>query len=186
MTAFTLEIENCIDHVFDDPRPRDLPFLGNVPYEDDADAAALGKCRKFVGGGTDLADRTRRAVNGVQPHGLNRINDCQIWRFLLQRRHDVAKVGFGCQLDGGIAQAETPGAHSDLRGSFLAGNIDGVQTLLGKSRSRLQQKCRLANTWIAPHQNGCGRHHSSSKHTIEFGDSALSAPWRTLRTCEIR
>ena len=98
VAALALEVEHGVDHVLDHARAGDLALLGDVADQDHRDAAALGEGGELVRAGADLGDRARRALDVVDPHGLDRVDDGELRRLGLERGQDVAQVGFGGEL----------------------------------------------------------------------------------------
>ena len=132
VAAFAFEIENGVDHVFDHTRTGDLAFLGDMADEDDADALSFGEGRQLVRSGADLADRAGGAIDRVQPHGLDRIDDGEVRGFFFERCQDVSEVCFSGEFDRGVSKAEPAGAQADLAGGLFARDIDRFQSLFGK------------------------------------------------------
>ncbi len=97
MAALALKIQDGINHMFDHAWPGDLTILGHMPHKDHGTAAPFGKCRQFQRRGAHLADRPRRAVHAVGPHGLNGIDNDKIGAFRIQRRQNVAQNRFSGQ-----------------------------------------------------------------------------------------
>ena len=84
----------------------------------------LAKADELVGGGADLGDRAGGAVDVVGPHGLDRVDDRERRALGLERGQDVAQVGLGGEPQRRVGEAEAAGAHADLRGGLLAGDVD--------------------------------------------------------------
>ena len=87
MPALALEIEHGIDHVLEHPRPGDDALFGHVADENQDETTPLRQPDQFLRRGADLTDCTGRAVQGVEIHRLDRIDDDQIGRVLpIERR----------------------------------------------------------------------------------------------------
>ena len=137
MPAFAFEIQDRIDHVFDDARPRNRALFGDMPHQHDRGALALGECRQFMGRGADLGYRPGGALYIVGPHGLNRIDDRQIGFFGLQRGQNIAQVGFGREFHRAFGQPQPGRAHLHLCRGFLARDIDHLEPVAGEPRGGL-------------------------------------------------
>ena len=74
VAALALEVEHGVDHVLEHARAGDGAVLGDVADQQDGDAAALGERDQRLRRGAHLGDRAGRAVDRVEPHGLDRID----------------------------------------------------------------------------------------------------------------
>ena len=145
--------------------------------KDDRSPAPLGERRQLMCRRADLTDRTRRAVDIVGPHGLDRIDDRQLRSFGLERGQNVSQVGFRGELDRRIRQSQPLRAHPYLRRSFLARNVDRFQTSLREAGRGLQQKRGFANARIAADKNGRCRYQSAAENAVEFYQTG-GGSWR--------
>ena len=110
VAALALEIEHRVDHVLEHAGAGDGAVLGDVADQQDRDAAPLGELDQRLRRGAHLAHRARRAVDRVEPHGLDRIDHRHLGRVgPLQGRHDVAHRGRGGELHRRVAQAQPLG-----------------------------------------------------------------------------
>ncbi len=96
-------------------------------------------------------------------------------RAAAQGGDDIGDIGLGAERHGSFGKAEARRAHADLGRRFLARKIDDAGAVLGKLGCRLEQKRRLADTWIAADQHGGAGHQPAAEHAIEFGDAGLEA-----------
>ena len=120
MAALALEIEDGVDHVLEHARARDRPILGDVADQEHGDAAPLGEFDQRLRRGAHLRDRAGRRVDGVEPHGLDRIDHRDLGRVgPLERRHDVAHRGGGHELDRRVGEAQSHGAEPYLVDAIL-------------------------------------------------------------------
>ena len=104
VAALAFEIEHRVDHVLEYAGAGDGAVLGDVAHQQHGDAAALGQFDQRLRGGAHLCNRAGRAVDGVEPHGLDRIDHRDLGRIgALERRHDVAHRGGGGELHRRIA-----------------------------------------------------------------------------------
>ena len=133
VAALALEVEDRVDHVLDHAGAGDLAVLGDVSHQIDADPAPLGEGGELVRRRAHLRDRAGRAVDGVEPHGLDRIDDRKARAFGLERGEDVAQVRLRRQPHRRVAQSKALGAHADLRGRLLARDVDRGQARAARS-----------------------------------------------------
>ena len=180
MAALALEIEHRVDHVLEHAGARDGAVLGDVADQQHGDAAALGELDQGLRRGAHLGDRARRAVDRVEPHGLDGIDHRHLGRIgPLQGRHDVAHRGRGAELHRCVADAQPFGAQPHLVERFFARDIGAGGVLARQRRRDLKQQGRLADAGIAADQQGRAHHQAAAAHAIELGDAAPVA--RRLR-----
>src|SRR5260221_584202 len=99
----------------EDARAGDEPFLGDVADENDAEAALLGEADELLRRGAYLAHRTGRAVERVDIHGLDRIDDDDIGRLgMVERGDDIADAGGGGELHRRAGDGESRRAQPHL------------------------------------------------------------------------
>ena len=135
--------------------PGDGAVLGDVADQQHGDAAALGEFDQGLRRGAHLGDRARRAVDRVEPHGLDGIDHRHLGRVgPLQGRHDVAHRGRGAQLHRRVADAQTFRAQPHLVERLLARDVGAGGVLARQRRRDLQQQGRLADAGIAADQQG--------------------------------
>ena len=171
MAALALEVEDGIDHVLDDARAGDLAVLGDVADEDDGGATALGEGGELVGGGADLGDRARGAVDVVGPHGLDRVDDGEAGTLGVEGGQDVAEVGLGGEAQGGVGEPEASGAQADLGGGLLAGDVDGGEPGGGEGGGGLQEQGRFADAGVAADEGGRGGDEAAAEGAVELSDA---------------
>ena len=158
-----------------DARSRDLPVLGDVADEDDADVVVLGVADQRLRGAPDLADGAGRGVDRLGPHGLDRVDHDEIEALGRERADDILDVGGGREPDRRVRQAEPFGPHPHLRGRFFARNVGDAATLAGQRRAGLDQQRRLADAGFAAEQDHGARHEAAARHPIELADAGLGA-----------
>ena len=139
-----------------------------MAYQDHRHPAPLGKGDQLMRSGPHLADRSGRAFHGVEPHRLDRIDHRQCRAFGIQRRQDVAQIGFRAQDHRRIRQAQPLGAHPDLGCRLFAGDIQALVPGAGKAGGGLQKKGGFADAGIAPHQNGRGGHKAAAQDPVQL------------------
>ena len=98
--ALAFEGQNGVDHVFQYLGAGNRPLLGDMPDQQQGETAAFGDADQLLRAGADLADRSRRAVQVVHVHGLDRVDHDDVRRLRpIQGRLELAHVGGGRQLD---------------------------------------------------------------------------------------
>ncbi len=75
VAAVAFEIERRIDHVLQHPGAGERALLGDVADQHQGEAAGLGEADQLGGAGADLGDGAGGAVERIQPHGLDGIDD---------------------------------------------------------------------------------------------------------------
>ncbi len=136
--------------------------------QDHRDAPAFGKGHQLLRRRPHLRHRPRRAVHGIQPHRLDRIDDRQSGTLGIQRGQDVAQSGLGPQPHRRIRQPQPQRPHPHLCRGLFARDIDATQPGPRKTGRRLQQQRRLADTGIAPHKDRRPRHQAAAQHPVQF------------------
>ena len=180
MAALAFEIKHRVDHVLEHTGAGDGAVLGDVADQQDGDAAALGEVDQRLRGAADLRDGAGRAVDRVEPHGLDRIDHRHARRIGgLQRGDDVAHRGRSRELDGGVGEAQALGPQAHLVECLLAGDIGDRHALAREGGRHLQQQRRLADAGVAADQQGRAHHQPAAAGPVEFLDAALVA--RRLR-----
>ena len=153
VTALAFEVEHRVDHVLENTRPRDGAVLCDVADQQHGDPAALGEFDQRLRRCTDLRDRARCRIDGIEPHGLDRIDHCDLRRVgPLQRRHDVAHRGCGDEMHVRIGEPQPLGSQADLVDGFFARDVGTGGVLFGERRRHLQHQRRFADAGIAADQ----------------------------------
>src|SRR3546814_1499262 len=75
MAALALEAQHRVDHMLEHARPRDRSVLGDMADEDEGGAGFLDEADQLLGRGADLADGSRRALDEIAVHRLDRVDD---------------------------------------------------------------------------------------------------------------
>ena len=99
MAALAFEIKDRIDHMFDNTRAGQCAFFRDVTYKDRRDPALFREGHNFMRRGPHLTDRSWCAVDGIGPHGLDRVDDHKVGLFGLKRGEDIAQVCLGREFD---------------------------------------------------------------------------------------
>ena len=94
--AFALEVEHRVNHVLQNPRPRNGAFLGNVADENNRRVPFLGELHQARGAVSDLRDASRCRLQRIGVHGLDGIDDHDRWTLPGCKSKNLLHVGF-CQ-----------------------------------------------------------------------------------------
>jgi len=134
-----LEREHRVHQVFEHPRSRDGAVLGDMPHDEDGDAALLGQAHQPRGTRSHLADASRHAIEIGVSHRLDRVDDEQPRALGLRRGLDDGHIHLGQQRDpaGG---ADTIGAQLDLLGGLLAADVEHAAPRGTERRRRLEEE----------------------------------------------
>ena len=135
-------------------------------------------------GRTDLGDRTGRAVHGVRPHRLDRVDHHDVRGLGLERGKDVAQARLGRQQHRRLGQAQSLGAQADLRTRLLAGDINGLEPGAPEARRRLQQQRRLPDPRVAPDKDRRGCDKSATQNPVELRDATRHPRGRAFVGCQ--
>ena len=181
MATLAFEIEDGVDHVLEHPRPGDQPFLGHMADQHDDEAAPLREADQLLRRAAHLADRSGGAVQRVEKHRLDRIDDDEVGRVChVERGDDVAHAAGGGETDRAACDPEPLGAQPDLVDRLLAGYVGRrAAAACGERRRCLQQQGRLADAGIAADQQRRADHQAAAADAVELEDAALVA--RRLR-----
>ena len=171
VAALAFKIEYGIDHVLDHAGAGDRAFLGDVADEHQRSARFLGPAHQFLRAGPHLRHRAGRGLETVGPERLDRIDDDEAGIRFLQRRQDAPQVRLRRELHRRAGDLEALRPLLDLRGGFLAGDIDGFDAVAGKAGGGLQEQGGLADARIAADQRGRGRHNAAAEHAVELLDA---------------
>ena len=156
--------------------PAMAPSLVTWPTSTSANCRRLGELDQLEAGGAHLRDRAGRAVDRVQPHGLDRVDHHQRGvAGRLQAGGDVAQVDRGGEFQRRVLHAEAAGAQAGLLDRFLAGDVEHAPAGARQAGGRLQQQRGLADAGIAADQDRRGRHQAAAEHAIQFGDAGRAA-----------
>ena len=94
VVALPLEVEHRVDHVLEDARSRDRPFLGHVPDHQHRGASVrLGDAQQVAGALPDLADGPGGGRQVGTVHRLDGVDDEEAGADVLHLRFDLLEVG---------------------------------------------------------------------------------------------
>ena len=186
------KLADHVHQVFEQARARDGAFLGHVAHEQGAHIAFLRGGNHGGGNLTHLGHAAGATLNFRGGEGLHGVDDQQGGVHLLNMRQGGAEVGFAGQVEGVRDGTDAVGAELDLRGGFLAGNVQdrarrldalcrGIvcrvvlpRILSGAAREGggdVQQQGGFAHAGFARHEDDRAGYESAAEHAIEFGVS---------------
>ena len=88
-------------------------------------------------------------------------------------------------LSGACGEAEAGGAHPDLGGGLLAGDVDGGRAAGGEGGGGLQEQRRLADAGVAADEDRRGGDEAAAEDAVELGDAGGGAGERRLGGGEV-
>ncbi len=169
VAAIAFEMQHRIHHVLQHTRACQGALFRHVPHQNQAEAALLGQPDQFEPRRPHLRHGARRALHGVQPHGLDRIDHHHGEVALaFQCGHNVAHVNGGGQLHRRLMQAQPARPQPDLVHRLFTGDIEYSVPRLGQGRGRLEQERGFADARIPPHQNGRGCDQAPAQHPVQL------------------
>ena len=120
MVPLTFEVQHGIDHVLKCLRASQATVLRHVPDEEYRDIVALGSKQQLGCGLAHLSDAAGRGLQFERKHGLDGVDDHEGG---LQPRglgENLLETGFGQQVEGRAADAESFATRLDLVFRLLA------------------------------------------------------------------
>ena len=95
IAAVAFQVEDHVDHVLQDARPREIPFLCHVTDDHDSDILTFREAHKYGGAVADLRGTSHRGFIGRKIHRLNGVDDEHGWLFFLSLRDDGIQIAAG-------------------------------------------------------------------------------------------
>ena len=129
-----LELADHVHQVLEQARARDGALLGHVAHEQGAHVAFLRGCNHGGGDLAHLGDTAGATLNLCGGEGLHGVDDQQRRVNLLDVSQGGTEVGFAGQVEGFRDGTDAVGAKLDLRGGFLAGDVQDRARRLGVLR----------------------------------------------------
>ena len=80
------QLGHRVDHVLEGLGSGQRTVFGEVADQNSGQRSSLGLRYQALGGGSDLAHRTRPPTLGNQVHGLDGVHDEQVWPKLIEVR----------------------------------------------------------------------------------------------------
>ena len=166
--AISFELQNAVDEVLEDSRPRDGSILRHVSDENRRDARFFCGAQQSCSRLAHLSDGSRRRsdLGGIQR--LHRIDHADVRALRLERRDHRLELRLREDLDA-LCTAEPFGAKLHLRCRFLAGHEECTPVLRDR-RERRQQERRLPDAGLTADEHERGRHEAAAEDAIELGD----------------
>ena len=165
--------------------PAIAPSLVTWPTSTSAKPRALASRINSKLRGAHLANRAGRALDRVEPHGLDAVDHHEAEVALrLERRGDVAHVDRRGEFERRVRKPEPPGAQPHLVDRFLARDVHDPAPGPRQRRGGLQHQRRLADPRIPADQHRRGWHKPAAQHAIEFGDAGDRPRWRLGRALQ--
>ena len=170
------------------------PSLVTWPTSITREAAPLGEADQLLRRAAHLADRAGRAVERVEIHRLDRIDDDEIRA--RRPRSSAATMSrtllAAASRTGALGDAEPLGAQPHLIDRLLAGDVGARRAAAlprGERRGGLQQQGRFADARIAADQDRRAGHEAAAADAVELGDAgqrgaaaACSVPVRPTKS----
>ncbi len=183
MAAIALEGEHHVDHVLEDPRPRDEPLLRDVTDEHEGGPKGLGGRGEQRGRLAHLRDRPRRRLHAIGAQGLDRVDDDD-------RRSQVAP-GVGEGLDPRLREhEEIPRqlrkplcAEAELLGALFADHIQYGTARCGPGRE-LEAEGGRPHPGLSAEKHDRAGDEATPEDPIELGDPAPDP--RSVRGLDLR
>ena len=181
--AVPLEGENHVDDVLEQFRTRELPFLRDMPDDDEPSLGHLGRLHEIVAAATQLGRAPGRRIEIGSMDHLDRIEHDEGGLDASNLLENPNQGGFGTQEElvqarGILAQQPVRPKLDLLRALFTAG-VEHATTGPDHADRRLKQQGALPNPRLAAQKHGGTRHDSSTEHAIE-----LRHPGRPTRNLE--
>ena len=168
MITVALELEDAVDEVLEDARPRHRAVLRDVADEDRRDPVLLRDAQQARGGLAHLRYRAGSRAELARVQRLHRVDDAHGRRVALERRADGLQLGLGEDRDVvGAAKPLRPKLH--LCDRFLAGDEQRRPPAPRDRAECGEEQCRLADAGLAAEQDERGGHETAAQHAVELG-----------------
>ena len=149
VVPLALEGEHRVDQVLEHPGAGEPAVLRDVAHQHDADVAALGLGHQAVGAPPHLAHRARRRGEVGVVHRLDRVDDHDRRRQVVDVGHDVRERRLGHEPQRGRGHPHALGPQRHLAGRLLGRDVQARGPVGGDGRQRLEQQRRLAHAGLA-------------------------------------
>ena len=166
IVAVALELKHDIDDVFQDLGTGNGAVFGNMADNQHGDVALFGIFEQHGSALADLADAAGRGLDPLGIEGLDRVDHNDPGGGLGQPRDDVLERGLAEQQTLFILNADPVGAHFDLLGALLAGNVENGHP--GQTYGHLKGQRGFTDTGLAAEQHERSGDKSAAEHAIEF------------------
>jgi hypothetical protein len=165
--GLALEVQDGVDQVLEQLRPRDRTLLGHVTDDDDRRTPGLGEAHQLRGALAQLRHRPGAGRHAPRLQRLDRVDDEERRLPRCRKREDRLAVGFGHDAESRGSHTQAPGAQSHLRHRLLATRVD-YRVRGGHVGRHLQQERRLADSRISPQQDHRTRHDPAPQDPVEL------------------
>ena len=143
-----LKGQHRVYHVFQNARPGQRAFFGDMADQEDGNAFAFGDLGKLGGGRPNLGDAARRRLDLRVLHRLDAVNDDKQGPLGLDRRRDQRHIRLIVQQQIAAGDAQPLRPQLDLRRRLLAGDVKR----LAAARRRAGPRPESA-VWICPRRD---------------------------------
>ncbi len=171
MPALALEVQHRVDDVLEHLRPRDRAFLRDVADQKPRGAGRLGELQKLARRLAHLADRAGRGGEVGGEHRLDRVDDDDVGFCLLRVLDDAFEVVLGDDEELLLLDAHAVAAEFDLRGGFLAGDVEHRLARARNLAQGLQQDRRLTDAGVAAQERHRAGDVARSQDAVELLDA---------------
>ena len=142
-----LKLQHRVHDVLQNLRPGQAPFLIDMPDHEDRRARLLGELEDGRAALPDLRDAARRRLGRLGVHRLDRVDDHQVGLEAIGVGEDLFEVCLAIDVAVrhalGAVGGEAVGAHLELAGALLAGDVERVQVV--EAEDGLEHERRLAD-----------------------------------------
>ena len=176
-----LELEDCIDHVFQNLRTCYAPFLVDVADDDDWGGRLLGKLEQHGGTLAYLAHTAGTALDVFGGHRLYGIDDDEVGLHGLDMfehtlyhhltHHLAVGQGFADSVVSSFQYAV--GTQFQLSRALLAADVE--YGLAHQAKHRLQDEGGFSDAGLAAKQCERTRHKAATQHAVEFAVDEVDA-----------
>jgi len=151
-------------------RAGDGAFLRDVADEEQGEPIRLGEAQQVGGAITHLCDAARAGRDGVRVDALHGIHDDHARCAVLDMRGDGFQVRLGQHENVARGDSQPLGAQLDLRGGFLAGDVEDGPLAAGERVAHLDEQGGLADTGIAADEHDGTGHDAAAQHAAQLAD----------------
>lgn len=146
--------------------PRQRAFLVDVPYENDADASALGIAKQARCTLPDLREAARRRIHALGLYRLYGIYDHQVRGYRLYMAEYLVQRGLAQHQEFRLQLAKPVRTHPYLACALLPAHVEYLTPF--QSQDGLQEERALANARLPAQKEQAARHQASSKHAVQL------------------
>ena len=178
--AVALEVQHRVDHVLQNARPSQRPFLGHVANHHHRHTLLLGQPGELRGAVAHLRHAARGRLQVVAHHRLDGVDDHHGRLDLLDGLGDVGQRHLGQHRQRRAVNAQARAAQGHLCQRLFAAHVQHPLVLRHQCQ-RLQQQRGLANARVASDQHDRTGHHAAAQHAVELGQPGRQPRHRVHR-----